>query len=198
MLKNSEQNENEIKDYKVYLHINKINNKKYIGITKQELKKRWGINGSGYAGSTYFYYSILKYGWDSFEHILLLNNLTESEAVAKEKELIKEYRSNDKKYGYNTSSGGYGISNPIFLNKKKYCITPQIMLKNIRLSKGISMNELQRLSDVHKSTISRIESGELYPTIIVLCKLCNGKYNTVVFHNIYIKNLLVNIHKGNH
>lgn len=169
-----EQKENETKKYKVYMHVNKINNKKYIGITRQELSKRWGINGSGYTGSTYFYNSILKYGWDNFEHILLFDKLLECEAVEKEKELIKKYNLNNKKYGYNTSSGGYGISSRHFVNQKNGCLIPQIMLNSIRSNKGISMNQLQILSDVHKSTISRIESGELYPTIIVLCKLCNA------------------------
>lgn len=92
-------------NYKVYKHINKINNKIYIGITQQELNKRWQ-NGYGYKEQKYFYSAIKKYGWENFEHIILFDNLTEEEAIKKEIELIKEYKSNNRKYGYNISQGG--------------------------------------------------------------------------------------------
>lgn len=48
--------------YTVYQHKNKINNKVYIGITKQIPEKRWGINGYNYKTSPHFYSAIQKYG----------------------------------------------------------------------------------------------------------------------------------------
>ena len=99
----------EEKLYTVYMHVNKINNKKYIGITCQKLKIRWGSNGSGYTGCTAFYNAIQKYGWDNFEHLILFEGLTQEEACNKEIELINEYNTTNKSCGYNISEGGKGI-----------------------------------------------------------------------------------------
>ena len=79
--------------YKVYMHKLKKDNRVYIGITKQNLKKRWQ-RGIGYAHSTNFYNAILKYGWDDFDHIVLFKDLSKEEAEQKEMELIKLYNSN--------------------------------------------------------------------------------------------------------
>lgn len=63
-LKSNEQKENEIKNYKVYIHTNIINGKIYVGITKQRPERRWK-NGWGYydkTGRAYFWKAIQKYG----------------------------------------------------------------------------------------------------------------------------------------
>lgn len=98
-------------NYKVYVHINKTNGKKYVGITKQDVKRRWQ-NGYGYHNankSSYLWNAIQKYGWDGFEHIVLLSELNHEEANEKERYYIELYNSNNPDYGYNLTKGGDGF-----------------------------------------------------------------------------------------
>jgi len=90
------------------MHVNKTNGKKYIGITCKDVNRRWGLNGNGYKGSTYFYRAIQKYGWDNFEHIVLQDGLDETTAKQQEVELIKKHKTVNSKYGYNLTYGGQG------------------------------------------------------------------------------------------
>ena len=93
--------------YCVYKHTNKINGKVYIGITSQRPKKRWDC-GRGYRKNDHFWRAIQKYGWDSFEHEILLTGLSPEEAFLEEQRLIQKYGSQDYENGYNFSSGGEG------------------------------------------------------------------------------------------
>lgn len=100
---------NEVNDkgennYSVYMHKNKINGKIYIGITcQQPIKRRWR-NGNCYKNCSKFFRAIEKYGWNNFEHIILLENLSKKQAENKEIEFIKKY--NSIKEGYNILKGG--------------------------------------------------------------------------------------------
>lgn len=91
-------------NYSVYMHTNKLNGKKYIGITKQNPERRWQ-NGHGY-DNTYFGNAIHKYGWDGFFHEVLIYGLTEEEACSWEIALIAMHNTNQREYGYNISEGG--------------------------------------------------------------------------------------------
>lgn len=92
------------------MHENRVNGKKYIGITSQRPERRWQ-NGFGYKGNSRFFRAIEKYGWDSFRHEILYTGLTQSEAEGLEIKLIEKYQTLDDKYGYNLALGG-GTSSP--------------------------------------------------------------------------------------
>ena len=94
------------KKFLVYVHINKVNGKRYYGITSQKPKQRWK-NGKGYKNQ-HFANSISKYGWDGFDHIIIARDLTEDEAKWLEVEMIAAHNTNDKRYGYNFTEGGDG------------------------------------------------------------------------------------------
>ena len=93
-------------NYKVYVHINKINGKLYFGQTRQEnVKDRWD-SGHGYKTCIAFNRAIEKYGWINFDHIVLFEGLTLEMVNIIEIELIKKYETTNPKYGYNITSGG--------------------------------------------------------------------------------------------
>lgn len=93
--------------YCVYKHTNKINGKVYIGITSQSPRKRWDC-GRGYQKNDHFWRAIQKYGWDSFDHEIIVEGLSPDEAFSEEQRLIREYGSQNYENGYNLSSGGEG------------------------------------------------------------------------------------------
>ena len=93
-------------NYCIYMHKNKVNGKKYIGQTCQKPEYRWGKEGKGYEQCSLFYAAIQKYGWDNFEHIIILTGLSAEEANLKEQELISFYKTTQKEFGYNLQKGG--------------------------------------------------------------------------------------------
>ena len=112
------------RNYLVYMHVNKSNDKVYIGITSKLPHQRWGLNGNQYKKSqTAFFRALKKYpDWDNdWDHIILRKDLTKDEACDAEVELIAKYRSNccrykDPSYGYNMTDGGEGRNGSCGLN----------------------------------------------------------------------------------
>ena len=97
--------------FSVYCHTNKVNGKRYIGITKSKVELRW--NGrNGYKANSHFNNAIQKYGWDGFEHTILFSDLSEEEDKEVERRLIAEYNLQDSRFGYNITAGGDGLSTP--------------------------------------------------------------------------------------
>ena len=114
----------EERNYSVYIHINKENDKKYIGITKQEVERRW-LGGCGYTG-TYFGNAIKKYGWDNFNHIIIGKGLTKDEAEYFEILLIKKLDLTNRDKGYNVAYGGNSTKGFKFTKESKQKISKSL------------------------------------------------------------------------
>jgi group I intron endonuclease len=121
----------------IYRHVNKVNNKSYIGLTKQEPTKRWQ-NGLGYnKNQPLFYKAIQKYGWENFEHELLEGNLkTLQEANQREIFWISYYHTwveDPECQGYNLTRGGDGLAG--------HRLTEETKQKISRANKGKARSE---------------------------------------------------------
>lgn len=162
--------------YCVYCHTNKINGKRYIGQTKLNPIVRWGENGEGYH-SQYFGRAISKYGWNNFEHIILKDNLTQTEANYFEKLFIEQFKTTNPQYGYNISAGGEHWGPTIPWNKGKK--TGQIPWNKTRkYSKEsiqkMSKSQKQRYTDIEQRNISsKVNKGRI--------SITNGKINRRVW-----------------
>lgn len=128
-IENCEQNNINNPDayYTLYIHIvpkeisGYDHDKYYVGITKQNINKRWGHNGCNYKG-LYFKNAIDKYEWDNIEHIVISNALLREESFNFERKLIKHLKSNNKVLGYNISEGGEGGNRTQCIPVSKYTL----------------------------------------------------------------------------
>lgn len=102
--------------YCVYVHINKINGKMYVGYTvhgDDPNAGRWK-DGKGYLNKNkkqkytqpYFAGAITTHGWENFEHEVIASNLTKEEAMNFERLLIEKLNTTNPEFGYNLTSGG--------------------------------------------------------------------------------------------
>lgn len=94
----------------VYQITNKVNDKKYIGITNNP-KKRWENHKCNNDPTMVIAKAIQKYGKENFDFMILFSGLSIDEASKKEIELIQSLNTRVPN-GYNVASGGqYTIDN---------------------------------------------------------------------------------------
>jgi len=92
--------------FQVYVYINEVNQKAYVGQTCLSLPERARTDGKGYKRCVLFYRAIQKYGWCSFLPLTIKDNLSLEEADRMEREYITLLKSNDPAFGYNLKDGG--------------------------------------------------------------------------------------------
>lgn len=138
--------------YTVYCHENKKNGKLYFGITRTSVRRRWS-KGKGYKDQHLFGRAIEKYGWDGFEHIILFTGLTEDEAKQMERDLIREFHTQDPLRGYNITDGGDSV--PIMKGTENHKSRP-IVVFNLDGSFNAKFSTLSDAADyigVSKATL---------------------------------------------
>lgn len=156
------QNAKEFQDEKkwcVYIHTNKINGKKYVGITsKNPPEKRWGKHGSRYKDNVYFWNAIQKYGWDNFKHEVILKNETLDFANKAEKCLIKTYNCRAP-HGYNLTDGGDGTPGHILSDESK-----KKMIESIKMGYELGRKPWNYgipMSDEQKEKMRQVSIGRI-------------------------------------
>jgi group I intron endonuclease len=95
----------------IYLVINKINGKKYVGQTSQELYKRRKRHQRPFSHRrpSYLYNAIQKYGVENFDIKTLIIVGSKEEMDYYEQKLIKLWDLRNSEKGYNLTDGGGGM-----------------------------------------------------------------------------------------
>lgn len=138
--------------WSIYIHMSP-NGKVYVGQTCRKPKRRWG-NGSGYKTQVLFYRAIVKYGWNSFEHKILFENLSKLDADLIETDLIYYYKKISK--SYNITDGGAGVTGFKISEEKR-----QELSKRMRGEKNPFYGK--RHSDETKKRFSETRRGRSSP-----------------------------------
>lgn len=114
----------------IYIFINNLNNKVYIGKTIDSYTYRWSSHKhDSELFNYYFYKAIRKYGWDNFSKYVIyqteeLENNKENKKyldnliLNKEKYYIKQFNSNNPNVGYNLTEGGEGTSGKTYTEEQ--------------------------------------------------------------------------------
>lgn len=159
------------KKYIVYMHENKTNHKKYIGITSKSPEERWR-HGKNYRTCHAIKRAFEKYGWDGFEHIILYEDLTKEEACEKEIQLISEYDTRNPEHGYNICIGGGGTSGFTHTEEWKEELRERMSgVNNPNYGKPMSEEQKEKLRQInlgkklteeHKRKISDACKGKIH------------------------------------
>lgn len=169
-------------NYIVYIHISPVN-KVYIGITSQSVKERWR-NGKGYKGCIHFYNAINQHGWGNFTHKILFKNLSKEDAEQKERLLIAEYNSTDKRFGYNIENGGN--------SNGKHSEETKIKISNSNKGKKLTEETKSLLREKHKGKKLSPEHKKKLIDILNKYRGCNKGHKTPD----YVKEKISKAHLG--
>jgi group I intron endonuclease len=136
-----------MKTYKTYIIINKINGKKYIGMTGikyPSTRKGQHLHAlrKGKHDNDHLQFAFNEYGESAFEFKVIDTDLTEEQVLIREDELMKIHNTLDREYGYNIEKSG----NVVFLSEES-----KIKIRNKLKGRKISDEQKRKHSELMKS-----------------------------------------------
>ncbi len=154
----------------VYIAINKINSKKYIGYTTKTLHERIKTHViKAYSKSSKHYdynfqRAIRKYSIDSFTWKILCNCCNKEECIKKEIEYIKHYNSISPN-GYNLTHGGDGGVQSVETKLKiSNSVKEYIRLNPDKYNRMLNMTSESRKNVAKKAWDTKRKNGYKYPS----------------------------------
>jgi group I intron endonuclease len=135
--------------HSIYQITNLVNNKIYIGKTKQLPRKRWSDHKTR-SQNPHLKHSINKYGIDSFKFEVIVQTLSFTDCNYIETHLIKEYNTTNPSIGYNMRLGGDGGE-----HTPESRLRMSIAGKGKKKSESCKQNMRKPKSDEHRENISK-------------------------------------------
>lgn len=135
----------------VYMIRNSINGKLYFGITKCSLEKRWREHKHNSLKSkkkTHLCLAIKKYGEDNFTRQVVRYCSSEKDMYKTEINLIKQFNTTNRKFGYNNSIGGEASSKGKVLSEETRKKISDFQKTRVR--KPFSLKTIQAMKDAAK------------------------------------------------
>jgi len=165
----------------VYIAINKINSKKYIGYTTKALHERIKTHViKAYSKSSKHYdynfqRAIRKYSIDSFTWEVLYNCCSKEECIQKEIECIKHYNSISPN-GYNLTHGGEGgVQSEETKLKISNSVKEYIRLNPDKYNRILNMTSESRKNVAKKAWDTKRKNGYKYPSGFKISDLSKQK-----------------------
>ena len=133
----------------IYLILNNVTDKYYIGITGKSLEHRWNthVYNATWGCDYYFSKAIRKYGKQAFSLFTIAIAKTREAAEEVEKMMIASLQSNNPEFGYNGTAGGDGvIANAEVIKKRALAYDPTPNLPpSPRARKDVKTEEIASL-----------------------------------------------------
>lgn len=147
----------------IYKITNTINNKCYIGLTKNLVNRIWEhkkCSSGKHKINCYIHKAINKYGEANFR-LDVIEKCTEFNVHEKEKFYIKLYKSNNCTFGYNLTTGGENPTDNMEVTLRRRLANKTMVsvasydLNGILLKTFISVKECSRFYSINDSDIHR-------------------------------------------